>query len=479
MVRRAIPAVLALIACGSHGLLVVLIYRLPDDAALGTWLAVVGGSVLTGLCAITAIGNVLLRRPGRTGGQRASRIIAECGDLVEAVRRRWLSAALDTTPADRMRTEAAITELYRLQGLPAPRFVWTGSPVSGALAVGLLSGGVILTPTTTLGEALDDPRWAVIGEPIRDSVRASLVAAYGDELDFNSALRNQLAGSTGQRTRSLRWDELDRMARRGPRVPVDYPTVTLPWFVSPYPGQLPGEWMDWSGGPPVGEFLAPVTGLPGWLQAAVDGDTGIDPEQIAQHQLWRRMGLVSYGEASDLLDLLVAITHSCGWWWPYPRVCVLSDRPATLAVEWVDGQPRPHDADGPAIEYRDGLTRYAWHGVLVPGKVITGEVTGTDWLYEGNVEVRRAIAERMGYAWLLERCAATKIAVDEYGTLWRLPHPVEGTIALVDVVNSTPEPDGSFRRYVLRVPPDQTVPRDAIGWTFGLPPGAYGPTVMT
>lgn len=49
----------------------------------------------------------------------------------------------------------------------------------------------------------------------------------------------------------------------------------------------------------------------------------------------------------------------------------------------------------------------------------------------------------------------------------------------MDVLNSTPEPDGTWRRYVLRVPPDQRVPRDAIGWTFGLAPGTYHPIEMT
>ncbi|WP_376734572.1 DUF6745 domain-containing protein [Streptomyces broussonetiae] len=55
----------------------------------------------------------------------------------------------------------------------------------------------------------------------------------------------------------------------------------------------------------------------------------------------------------------------------------------------------------------------------------------------------------------------------------------EEDIVLVLVENSTPEPDGSYRRYALRVPPDQTVPRDAIGWTFGLPPDTYAPDAMT
>lgn len=113
-------------------------------------------------------------------------------------------------------------------------------------------------------------------------------------------------------------------------------------------------------------------------------------------------------------------------------------------------------------------------------KLIEGRLSAAHWLAESNGEVRRAVAERMGYEWLLDSASAKKIATDEYGTLWRIITGVyEEDIVLVDLVNSTPEPDGSFKRYVLRVPPDQTVPRDAIGWSFGLPPGAYGPATMT
>lgn len=119
--------------------------------------------------------------------------------------------------------------------------------------------------------------------------------------------------------------------------------------------------------------------------------------------------------------------------------------------------------------------------------------------------MRWAIADRMGYDWLLDHCNAKRSATDGYGSLWRIPDPrdpselevdfgppvgngrayypdgsePEEDIVLVEVENSTPEPDGSFKRYVLRVPPDQTVPRDAIGWTFGLPPGTYAPEEMT
>jgi hypothetical protein len=40
-------------------------------------------------------------------------------------------------------------------------------------------------------------------------------------------------------------------------------------------------------------------------------------------------------------------------------------------------------------------------------------------------------------------------------------------VQLVEVVNATAEPDGSYRRYLLRVPPTACTARQAVGWTFG------------
>ena len=49
----------------------------------------------------------------------------------------------------------------------------------------------------------------------------------------------------------------------------------------------------------------------------------------------------------------------------------------------------------------------------------------------------------------------------------------------VRVINSTPEPDGSFKRYLLRVPPDITTAKAAVAWTFGKKPDEYLPGVQT
>ena len=50
---------------------------------------------------------------------------------------------------------------------------------------------------------------------------------------------------------------------------------------------------------------------------------------------------------------------------------------------------------------------------------------------------------------------------------------------MVEVQNSTPEPDGSVRTYFLRVPPGMASARAAVAWTFGLDGASYQPIVET
>jgi hypothetical protein len=46
-------------------------------------------------------------------------------------------------------------------------------------------------------------------------------------------------------------------------------------------------------------------------------------------------------------------------------------------------------------------------------------------------------------------------------------------------VNATPEPDGSYRRYFLRVPPTVRTARRGLAWSFGLTRSEYAPAVET
>jgi hypothetical protein len=50
---------------------------------------------------------------------------------------------------------------------------------------------------------------------------------------------------------------------------------------------------------------------------------------------------------------------------------------------------------------------------------------------------------------------------------------------MVEVVNSTPEPDGTSRTYWLRVPPQTRTARAGVAWTFGVDAAAYRPQRQT
>jgi len=48
---------------------------------------------------------------------------------------------------------------------------------------------------------------------------------------------------------------------------------------------------------------------------------------------------------------------------------------------------------------------------------------------------------------------------DDYGKLWRTTLVVDGEpLTVVEVANATPEPDGTRKRYFLRVPPTHAQP---------------------
>ena len=54
-----------------------------------------------------------------------------------------------------------------------------------------------------------------------------------------------------------------------------------------------------------------------------------------------------------------------------------------------------------------------------------------------------------------------------------------GDVVMVEVVNSTPEPDGTSRTYWLRVPPATRTAKEGVAWTFGLTAETYEPERQT
>ena len=73
---------------------------------------------------------------------------------------------------------------------------------------------------------------------------------------------------------------------------------------------------------------------------------------------------------------------------------------------------------------------------------------------ERNIEIRRVKINRYGQERYLLDSDARIVAEDDFGILYRKTFFDDEPLMMVKVVNSTPEPDGTFKDYFLRVDPN-------------------------
>lgn len=146
-----------------------------------------------------------------------------------------------------------------------------------------------------------------------------------------------------------------------------------------------------------------------------------------------------------------------------------------------DDRFRLHNEVGPALEFLDGYKHFAWHGITIAEEIWTNFhlIMPETITHEPNVERRRALIDKYGTARYLTDSDATLVSSDECGDLFRIELKNDEPIVMVRVTNSTPEADGAFKQYFLRVPPDTQTARDGIAWTFGVEAHEYEPQLQT
>ena len=159
-----------------------------------------------------------------------------------------------------------------------------------------------------------------------------------------------------------------------------------------------------------------------------------------------------------------------GFRYLHPKFCLVSDFPELLLT---DDQHRPHCDTGPSHRWRDGWSIYHVHGVGVPAYVVEHpeSITAQHVAAEQNAEVRRVMLERMGAERFTAEAGAVEVHRDDWGRLLRcaLRDTNGQPYTYIEVVNSTPEPDGSFQNYLLAVPPTMRTAKQAWFWGFDLP----------
>ncbi|CAM5672748.1 hypothetical protein GCM10010329_42620 [Streptomyces spiroverticillatus] len=231
----------------------------------------------------------------------------------------------------------------------------------------------------------------------------------------------------------------------------------------------------------------PTRALADRIRAAVVEDLTVRPEDAADVRMLLLDAVLGQHDAAwlsafegcgDRLAGLSLVARNAGWWWPYENAVVISERPVALHR---DEAGRLDCGEGPALAYPDGFALYAWRGMPVPAEFLDelAGLTPQRIRDEENAELRRVMLEFYGYDRYLAESGAEPVHRDETGILWRIALPDDEDAVMVEVVNSTAEPDGTHRTYWLRVPPTTRTAKEGVAWTFGLEGDVYTPLRQT
>jgi hypothetical protein len=167
----------------------------------------------------------------------------------------------------------------------------------------------------------------------------------------------------------------------------------------------------------------------------------------------------------QLLNDWAVLARGCFWWYPFDGICFVSDRPTFIGQ---DERHRLHNDSGPAVSFADGWKEYYVHGVHVPPWIIEQPETLTAAKIdsETNAEVRRVMIDRYTPERYLRDGNAQLVNEDAFGRLWRKPVKNDEPILMVELQNSTAEPDGTYKTYWLRVKPTCRTAHEAVASTW-------------
>jgi hypothetical protein len=352
-------------------------------------------------------------------------------------RARWTAIGRSTEPADRGAAEAGVRLAYRAVGLEPPaRIVWCDSPVALSRLAQRISRG-------------DGPnvRWALI-----DRLRRRFAAQIRQRLP-----RRALAEVEGAVT----------------------PADTLVAAVAEAAAQAAEQ-------PPLALLTRYRRGEPlslACILRALSGREGFRHATAGPHDLsWLSVGeylrsVLGFKSDTEPLRGLLLLAANVGWLQPHARTCWLSERPHLLRC---DANDRLHHANGPALRFADGFSVWAWRGIEVPRSIIEQPESITLEAIDNatNVEIRRCMIEIMTPRRYVEQGGAIRIAEDETGILWRKTWLAFDAWAAVEVINATPEADGTRKHFFLQVPANLRTAREAVAWTYGMEPRVYDNLVM-
>jgi hypothetical protein len=184
-------------------------------------------------------------------------------------------------------------------------------------------------------------------------------------------------------------------------------------------------------------------------------------------------------EIEKEVGYMIEAAQHMGWTLFFDEACIVTKKPKITLEEDVFAENPPtsvtlHNLEGAAVFYEkdDPNNIYCVRGVEVPKYVIENpeQITVEDIESERNIEIKRVKIDKYGQTRYLQDSKAEIIHEDDFGVLYRKRIPGDEDLMMVKVVNSTPEPDGTYKDYFLRVDPSSygglKTARDAVASTW-------------
>ncbi len=359
-------------------------------------------------------------------------------EYLNGLRQSLLESYCSIHKIDRAEVQKSIRQLYQESGRPEPIFRWYSNPRE-------LQNAAQSHPAT---EAF---RITPIEEKCGKKLRQALEASISAE-DFNEAF-------------TMLWDTLPSSE-----------VQSLPWQVRLELGARPTQTVEINQRESfdriVSSMIHPET-APGPIHEIEWTSLSLIRLAIAQMACEFFEVKVESTEKT-IFDCLLALARNAHAYICFENECLLSEAPLEF---YCDDQFRSHNPTGPAIVYSDELKIFCWRGSRVPESVMTRDANLKTIDEELNIESRRVIIERYGTEQFLLDSGAEIRQRDKFGSLYVKEVWGDEDIVMVHLTNSSPEPDGQFRTYFLRVPPNIRTAREAVAWSFGMTADEYDPLI--
>jgi hypothetical protein len=380
---------------------------------------------------------------------------------------KWVKIGLSTETPSREIQKASIVKAYQCAGRKAPSvFIWTESPLHAVFCCTFLQ--------------LDSHVWKNISKSVWESLRESVSESLRESLreSVSVSVWESFSGSVWDSVSVSVRDSVSGSVRESVSVSVSESLRESVWdsvSVSVWESFSGSVWDSVS----VSVRDSVSVSVRDSVSGSVRNSFSLNLCQCVRgsHEA-RILSFYSFVHNElkidcSQLDGLFECAKNCGWFIPFQDVVIVSPKPQRIKTITNSLGNHILHADGePAIYYCDDFKIYMHQGVRIPEAM--GSIPSKDWdpqwfVSEQNVEIKRIIAEALGYEKLFSALGAQRIDSWREYTLYRAENvDVEPLHILQMKCPST------GKLHYERTPPDILSARASATWgNWGLDPESF------